>query len=82
MSQAYSDPSRADDPYALPNVEVFQIFTMEGQETGEDGEDGEPLIPGWYWQACFPGCLPDGEPIGPFASETEALADAQEDEDI
>lgn len=33
---------------------------------------------GWYWQACFPGCLPDRVPIGPFASEAEAIADAQE----
>lgn len=33
---------------------------------------------GWYWQACFPGCLPDGDPIGPFATEAEALADARE----
>ena len=32
---------------------------------------------GWYWQACFPGCLPDSEPIGPFATQAEALADAQ-----
>lgn len=33
---------------------------------------------GWYWQACFPGCLPDGEPQGPFASFAEAKADAQD----
>lgn len=31
----------------------------------------------WYWQACFPGCLPDGEPKGPFATEADAIADAQ-----
>ena len=33
---------------------------------------------GWYWQSCFPGCLPDGDPVGPFESEAEALADARE----
>ncbi len=32
---------------------------------------------GWYWQSCFPGCLPDSDPIGPFATRDEALADAQ-----
>jgi hypothetical protein len=32
---------------------------------------------GWFWQACFPGCLPDGDPMGPFASEADAIADAQ-----
>lgn len=33
---------------------------------------------GWFWQSCFPGCLPDGDPMGPFATRAEALADAQE----
>lgn len=32
---------------------------------------------GWYYRSCFPGCLPDSEPIGPFASEEEALEDAR-----
>ena len=30
----------------------------------------------WYWWPCFPGCLPDGEPIGPFDSEQQATTDA------
>lgn len=32
----------------------------------------------WFWWSCFPGCLPDSDPFGPFASEDEALADARE----
>ena len=28
---------------------------------------------GWYAQACWPGCLPDGDPLGPFPSEAEAI---------
>ncbi len=39
--------------------------------------NGEPVAPGWYWWACFPGCLPDGEANGPFASEQDAIDDAQ-----
>ena len=31
---------------------------------------------GWYWQSCFPGCLPDSDAIGPFQTEAEAIADA------
>lgn len=31
----------------------------------------------WWWWICFPGCLPDGEPNGPFATELEAIEDAQ-----
>lgn len=37
-------------------------------------EDGA----GWYWWNCFPGCLPDSDPSGPFDSEAAALADARE----
>ena len=31
---------------------------------------------GWYWQAGFEGCLPDGDLQGPFDTEREAYADA------
>jgi len=36
---------------------------------------------GCYWRSCFPGCLPDGDPVGPFTTEAEALADAQQESD-
>lgn len=89
MAQHYSDPTRADDTYALPNIETFYLSPGEIEayelrtNDDDDDDDGEPLEPGWYWHACFPGCLPDGEPMGPFATEAEAVADAQEgmDED-
>lgn len=47
-------------------------------ETFELGADESPN-PGWYWWACFPGCLPDSDPFGPFATEQEAIDNAQED---
>lgn len=30
----------------------------------------------WYWWACLPGCLPDGDAVGPYASKAAAMADA------
>ena len=79
--QAYSDPSRESDPYALPDIETLHMSAKEIDSFGPGScwytEDGEALEPGWYWWSCFPGCLP-GDPIGPFATEAEALADAQE----
>jgi hypothetical protein len=68
--QIYTDPTRASDPHALPDAEVFHV----------DGPNYEALQleAGWYWWACFPGCLPDGEPCGPFATKDEAIADAQQ----
>ena len=89
--QAYSNPERASDPHALPDLEVFYVgdpairternrldylWTDDfgrGTINGGDPVDG----PGWYYWYCFPGCLPDSEPFGPFASKAEALADAQ-----
>lgn len=86
--QAYSDPKRANDPHALPDVEVFHINAHEAERNREEanqegtaGESGLMLEAGWYWWPCFPGCLPDGDPSGPFATEAEALADAQSGSD-
>ena len=78
MSQAYSNPKRASDPHALPDVEIFynDADVVNGHARNFDA-NGEPVEAGWYWWPCFPGCLPDGEPSGPFATEAEALADAQ-----
>ena len=72
--QAYFDPSRADDPTALPDVEVFQA---DGWNFGSDCGGFTLAIDKWYWQSCFPGCLPDSDPFGPFETEAAALADAQ-----
>jgi len=74
MAQHYSDPKRAASPWALPDLETFEI-TAHG--TPWEGSDGERLEPGWYWWSCFPGCLPDSDPFGPFGSEADALADCQ-----
>jgi hypothetical protein len=41
--------------------------------------DGVPIEPGWYWAPGQPGCLWDGEPMGPFNTEAEALEDAEGD---
>lgn len=83
--QAYSDPKRANDPHALPDVETWYVTEMVAQlsrkqaQADSDGDDEGPTpSAGWYWWSCSPGCLPDGDPQGPFATEAEALADAQE----
>ena len=82
--QAYSDPEREDEPFALPDIEVFRVTRGPsgqgyiGEMILDDSQTDEPLEAGWYWQACFPGCLPDGDPIGPFKTKAEALADAQD----
>lgn len=79
MTQAYSDPRRASDPHALPDIEVF--YAAEGALDDPEDPNAEPSAAGWYWQAGFPGCMPDGDPVGPFDTETEALEDAQDGHD-
>ena len=74
--QVYSDQTREDNDHALPDIEVFYSYT----DVPAWGEDIEPIEPGWYWWPCFPGCMPDSEPVGPFATEEEAIADAQDRE--
>ena len=56
----------------------FEVFYAEGEETPLDGND-QPMPEGWYWWTCFPGCLPDCYPSGPFATEDEAIKDAREE---
>lgn len=111
MSHHYSDPEREDDPYSLPDIEVFFRSASEAasilvDNEGRDGSGGladEWLLAiedypdtsslefwgrlvvlcgnleGWYYWTCFPGCLPEGDPIGPFETEEEALEAARED---
>ena len=74
MAQAYSNPDRENDPHTLPDIEVF-FYNGVDQFQREDGEDMEA---GWYWWSCSPGCLPDGDPIGPYDTEAAALAAARE----
>jgi hypothetical protein len=75
MSYIYSDPKRANDPHALPDVEVF--YDKEGNfgcfNFDDDGSFSSSLGPGWYYAYGQIGCLWDSDPVGPFASEEAAI---------
>lgn len=75
MSQQYTDPTREDDAYALPDVEVFYAEAGDLEWEGQE----EPSAAGWYYWYCLPGCMPDSDPNGPFDTEQEAI-DAMRDE--
>ena len=38
--------------------------------------DAAKRLAGWWWWSCFPGCMPEGDPAGPFETKEAALADA------
>ena len=73
MSMHYANPLRAGDEHALPNLETFYRAAAAIRADDWRDEDGELMGEGWYVWSCFPGCLPDGEPMGPFGTEAEAL---------
>jgi hypothetical protein len=83
--QFYTDRARRSDPWALPNAEVFYVGELDISEdsvfypdTSAGPEDFDVAdYAGWYWWACFPGCLPDSEPIGPFPNAFRAIRDAR-----
>ena len=52
------------------SFEVFYYYDAFPKTSERIGDKG------FYWWPCFPGCLPDGDPIGPFESEQDAIKDA------
>ena len=68
-----AEPAMPDD---------IEVFYHDGERTSEDDcwadSDGNPLPAGWYYWTCLPGCMPEGDPIGPFETEELAEEDAVE----
>jgi hypothetical protein len=59
----------------------FRLASMNGRDRERMFDamiEEEGIQGGWFWWSCFPGCLPDSSPMGPFASHAEALKDAQQ----
>lgn len=81
MTRFYSDPSKANDTYSIPDCEVFYRTQEENKEYGVLDGDGNPMPSGWYWWTCFPGCMPDSEPFGPFKTEEMAIMDCRRQND-
>ena len=75
MARVYSDTSREDDSWSLPDAEIFH---RELSENTPDTvfwheDDNEPFPAGFYYWYCLPGCLPDSSPFGPFETEQAAI---------
>lgn len=60
------------------NMNGIEVFYAGGDIVdlwNESAPEEEEYREGYYWWACFPGCLPDSDPIGPFETREEALED-------
>ena len=60
----------------LGGIGSFEVFWNDGAL--ESDVEGEPMPTGWYWWPCFPGCMPDSDPSGPFTSSHAAWRDARD----
>ena len=82
MAYEYTDPKRASESHALPDVEVFHLAEANVSYYLDDNviEDHPSYWngSGFYYAYGSPGCLWDSDPIGPFEGYEEALADARE----
>lgn len=54
----------------------FEVFYGGPDEFDGVYEIHEGRTTGWYWWPCFPGCMPDGDPSGPFPTAEGAYLDA------
>lgn len=68
-----------EDGRAYGSFETFELTAATIAAEGLTDEEGDAREPGFYWWACFPGCMPDGDAVGPFTTEEEAIRDAQGD---
>jgi hypothetical protein len=72
-----SEPENSKEGYhTFGGVGSFEVFYVDDNDPAYDNGEIEKI--GWYWWACSPGCMPDGEPVGPFSTSIEAYNDAQE----
>jgi hypothetical protein len=57
----HNSQSNSDSPEVITSLNATLLGDMEK---------------GWYWWACFPGCVPDSDAAGPFVSAHDAHHDA------
>ena len=54
----------------------FEIIWLTDDESLHEENSDSVGGQGWYWAACFPGCLPDGVWEGPYRSSRAAYLEA------
>jgi len=79
MVQAYSDPSRTHETYTLPDIEVFHAGAGELWASAYNAAYSVYSEAGFYYWYCFPGCMPDSDPYGPYPTAQAAIDAAQAD---
>lgn len=60
------------------SVEVFWATVEQATSFAmlDQADQDAKAEAGWYWWACQPGCLPEGDAFGPFNTSGDAHEDA------
>jgi hypothetical protein len=75
-------PPRNDEEFAgfnkfLIDGDVYGSFEVFYRKAADHDNQEPPLDKdGWFWWPCYPGCMPDGDPNGPFPTAEGAYLDA------
>ena len=76
------DPGMEDVIYEFSKRPEFRLASMNSKAREKMIDaiiKSEGIKGGWFYQYCFPGCLPDGGINGPFATAKDAVNAAQDD---
>lgn len=71
-----------DDDMVRDYLKRFPLATMNRRERERmlvAMVEEEGITGGWFYQFGFPGCMPDSEPFGPYATYSDAVDAAQEE---
>jgi len=71
-----------EDIYQFSKRHEFRLASMNSRDRDAmfDAMIEElGITGGWFYWFCFPGCLPDSTPFGPFDTRQEAIDAARED---
>jgi hypothetical protein len=71
-----------DMVYEYMKRHEFRLASMNSQTRDAMFDamiEQEGIQGGWFYWFCFPGCLPDSTPFGPYDSYKEALDAAREE---
>ena len=69
-----------EEIYAAMKLPEFRLASMNGRDREKLLDyivEEHSVTGGWFYWYCFPGCLPEGSPFGPYKSQRAALAAAR-----
>lgn len=71
-----------DEIYNLMKRKEFRLASMSPRVREKMIEtliEENAVKGGWFYQYCFPVCLPEGDPVGPFETCDDAIKACQEE---